>query len=370
MSLVRFLESRAALDRRLESIPGDQVILNRIRSGAGLTRPELAVLLSFAKLELTEDVVASRIPEIPLTHRYIERYFPAAIRQSFAPGVEKHRLRREIISMSLANAVLNRGGAAFVVGLTASTGRSAVEVASAYLVAEALMDADLIFSAIDTLDHAMPNDMQMRLYLSVQSSLTKLARAVLLRGISAEMTEPVIAVQKANIEQFHATPVVERPASLMQLIAEVARDLESIGTPATLAQRIAELKFIENIVAIGKLAATAKCEIAAASSAYFDAAARLEISTIELKASQIQSADEYDRKVIEQALAVLDEARDAYARRGLAHQSGVSSLATEVNSALKEAAASINAATVLTPSRLLVHAMHVRDTVARIAVPA
>ena len=58
--LMRALEARGLLDRPLEALPSDEELLERARAGRGLNRPELAVLLSYAKIALSQDLLASK----------------------------------------------------------------------------------------------------------------------------------------------------------------------------------------------------------------------------------------------------------------------------------------------------------------------
>ncbi len=60
--LMRSLEAHGLLDRTLEALPSDREMQERARAGRGLTRPELAVLLSYAKIALQDDLLAQRRP--------------------------------------------------------------------------------------------------------------------------------------------------------------------------------------------------------------------------------------------------------------------------------------------------------------------
>src|SRR3970282_2802425 len=57
--LMASLESRESLDRDLEWLPSSQEMTERERTGTGLTRPELAVLLAYAKRSLAEGGLSS-----------------------------------------------------------------------------------------------------------------------------------------------------------------------------------------------------------------------------------------------------------------------------------------------------------------------
>ena len=58
--LMRDLERRGLLDRKVESLPDDVMLAEREAAGRALTRPELGVLLAFAKIALKADLLAGR----------------------------------------------------------------------------------------------------------------------------------------------------------------------------------------------------------------------------------------------------------------------------------------------------------------------
>ena len=57
--LMHELELEGLLDRELEALPATDELAERQRQGRGLTRPELAVLLAYAKRSLYPKVLAS-----------------------------------------------------------------------------------------------------------------------------------------------------------------------------------------------------------------------------------------------------------------------------------------------------------------------
>ena len=50
---------RGRLDRRVEGLPGPAALAEMKTQGLGLTRPELAVLLAYGKLELSAEVLVA-----------------------------------------------------------------------------------------------------------------------------------------------------------------------------------------------------------------------------------------------------------------------------------------------------------------------
>ncbi len=106
------LEAAGLLDRAVAGLPEEAALRSRAANGEGLTRPELAALLPFAKLWLTEAIEASGLPDDPALAPLLVAYFPRVLGERFADLIPRHRLRRELVAMMLANAVANRLGVA------------------------------------------------------------------------------------------------------------------------------------------------------------------------------------------------------------------------------------------------------------------
>ena len=77
--LMHTLETRGELDRVVEFLPDDLEIAARRKLGGALTRPELAVLLAYAKLALKDELLESTVPDEPYLGRELGRYFPPAV---------------------------------------------------------------------------------------------------------------------------------------------------------------------------------------------------------------------------------------------------------------------------------------------------
>ena len=118
-ALMGRLESAGVLDRALAGLPDDAAIARRAAAGEGLTRPEAASLLPFAKLWLNDAIHDSDLPDDPAFLPLLSAYFPPALQQGYAAYIETHRLRRDLVAMALANQVANRLGCAGLGRLTA-----------------------------------------------------------------------------------------------------------------------------------------------------------------------------------------------------------------------------------------------------------
>jgi glutamate dehydrogenase len=103
--LMRHLEERGLLERSLETLPSDADLTQRTKAVSGLARPELAVLLSYSKIALLHDLLASQVPDEAFMEELLFDYFAPALRVDFAADISGHRLRREIIATTLTNGI-------------------------------------------------------------------------------------------------------------------------------------------------------------------------------------------------------------------------------------------------------------------------
>lgn len=169
------LQASKRLDRKLEFLPNDDVLLERQTHGKGLTRPELAVLISYAKAVLKEDLTASDLIDDEYMVNFIETAFPQKIAQLFPLALRNHRLRREIVATQVANDMVNTMGISFAQRLMESTGASAADVAKAYVIARDIYAMPEFLAALDEAT-LIPGELQLKLINDMMRKIRRAAR--------------------------------------------------------------------------------------------------------------------------------------------------------------------------------------------------
>ena len=143
-------------DKRLnpeqDMVPGDREIAERRSSGGGLTSPEVALLLAHTKISAADDMVASTLPDDPYLRRVLDAYFPAPLRARFADRMMTHRLRREIITTSVVNEMIDTSGTTFLFRLIEETGASVPDLTRAWLVAREVFDMSAFWQQVEALE--------------------------------------------------------------------------------------------------------------------------------------------------------------------------------------------------------------------------
>ena len=158
--VIRALERSGDLNRSLEFLPSDEDIAERRQAGEGLTRPELAIILSYGKIWLYGALIHSDVPEDPYLSAELNRYFPAPVQKRFARRIRRHRLRREIIATAITNSLINRMGPVFPVRAQDDTGADPAAIARAYSIAREVFAVRHIWTQIEALDNKIAASVQ------------------------------------------------------------------------------------------------------------------------------------------------------------------------------------------------------------------
>ncbi len=173
--MIRWLE-RAGLNRELEFLPSDAVLAERRAARAGLSAPELAVVMAYCKIHLYAELLESDLPEDPYLAHDLERYFPPPLPELFGEQMHEHRLRREIIATVVANQLVDRAGTTFSFRLGEETGAPASILARAYAVAREVYGMRQFWAAVEALDNRVHSDTQLSMLLEGRRLVERAAR--------------------------------------------------------------------------------------------------------------------------------------------------------------------------------------------------
>ncbi len=184
-ALVDGLEAAGRVDRALESLPDTEEFAVRRTAGAGMIRPELAVLLAYAKSDLGAAIEESPIVSDPAFAGAVEAYFPSAMRRDFGDLIAKHRLYDQILATEVAGEIVDRLGIVWAHETAAELGVGLGEVAGAYWAARHVIGAAGPWEELDSQWAQLPADADAQLHRAVSDAVADLARAYLLRGASA-----------------------------------------------------------------------------------------------------------------------------------------------------------------------------------------
>jgi glutamate dehydrogenase len=306
--LMQTLEQRSELDRTVEFLPDDMTLGERRKRNAGLTRPELAVLLAYAKLSLHSELLDSSVPDDPYLGRELDRYFPKEMSERYANALHAHRLRREIIATQLTNSMINRGGATLIVRIADQTGAASSSIAAAFAAVRNSYDLIELNGEIDALDNKISGKVQLDLYAAVQNLL--LDRLVwFLRNVDlSQGLEKIIGHYRDGIAQVEAA--LDKALSKAATAVRDARiaDLSKAGVPEMLARRVANLPVLKAAPDIALVADRAGKPVGEVTATYFATEAFFQLDSVASAVPNIVVSDYFDRLALDRALDSIGDA--------------------------------------------------------------
>ncbi|MDC0661479.1 NAD-glutamate dehydrogenase [Marinobacter sp. SS21] len=192
--LMRRLESEGRLDRSLEFLPSDEALQERRERGAGLTRPELSVLISYAKIELKQSLLGTAIVHDERFRAALHSAFPESLLAAYPAAVNDHPLKAEITATQMANELVNRMGITWLDEMQRATQASCEEIAGAYWIASRIYGIESQWRAIEALDGEIAADVQLDLFRDLIRLVTR-ATNWLLRNRQGGL-DPVLCQQR------------------------------------------------------------------------------------------------------------------------------------------------------------------------------
>ncbi len=248
------LENRGRLDRKVEGLPDATALIERGQTGKGLTRPELAVLLAYSKIDLFDEMVASTGPDDAFFESTLEAYFPKAMGQ-YGDEMKRHRLRREIISTVLSNEIVNLCGPTFPFRLRGAAGCDTRAMVLAFEAARRIFRLDEAWDAIAAQDLKIPAAAQTALFSEVSLVLRRQTFWLARRATRGDVTvQGLIDAYRPAADALRA----EGSALLSQLdqksLAKRAKGFIALGATEELAQAIAALRTLTSVSDVADLA--------------------------------------------------------------------------------------------------------------------
>ncbi|HEY0302609.1 MAG TPA: hypothetical protein VGC36_14785, partial [Rhizomicrobium sp.] len=295
---MRDLERRGRLDRAVEFLPNDADLQKLENEEKGLTQPELAVLLAYAKLDLDAEIVASGLPDEPAFAAVLAGYFPPQAVEHFPGALEQHRLKREIVSTVLANRLVNLAGPVFVSRMKEMSGASGAQVARAFVVAEGAFGLAALKARIDALDGTIHANVQTGMYTDIAEILRRLGLWFITNVPANADLAATIALYRAGVENLRGTfNSLVSPYEAQDTEGRI-RQLEDAGAPLDVAEDVAVLPLMSSAPEIAALARSRGLSLDLVAGAYFAMGATVGIDRLRGLAARIGAREHWDRLAI------------------------------------------------------------------------
>ncbi len=307
--LIQDLERHGLLDRLIESLPDDATLDERQAAGKPLTRPEIGVLVAYAKIALADELMASNVSDHATLRGELRAYFPKTMREPFRRDIDAHRLRAEIIATQVANSVVNHCGASFIVLVADRTGAPPVEIARAYVTVREAFRLRALNRAIDDLDNRIGGTLQIALYQAVQN-LTISRTIWFLRNVplGRGMLDKVASEYGESIRTLDAELASLLSHQSHAILTSTIDSYRSDGVPEDLATTVARLRFLAQATDIHLIAKATSKPFEAAAETYYRITDRFRIDRAIRAAAAMAMPDYYDELARDRALETLARA--------------------------------------------------------------
>ncbi len=291
------LERAGLLDRYAEHLPTLEVLVERSELGEGLQRPELCVLLAYAKLQVKGALVATDLPDEPELEPYILEYFPdAAIERAGHDAVSEHRLRREIVTSQLTNDLVDLMGATFVHRVARDTGRSVRDIVAAWLVAARLAEHTEIMRHLSEMGPELSTSDAYRWLLGLSRVLERTTRWVLDHFHDGVDPAGLIRDNVDGVRQLQSSfrDIVAGPDR--DMYEERVRALMGIGADERLASELLTLRFLDQLLEILHISQDTGSPPAEVGTVFYRVSDRLGIPWLRNQVERTASDDRWEQR--------------------------------------------------------------------------
>jgi len=303
------LESRGRLDRGVEFLPSDTAIKALHREGKGLTRPELAVLLAYAKLDLDAEVLASSLPDDPFFDHLLAGYFPHQAVEAFPDEPYRHRLKREIVSTVLINAIINLAGPVFVLRAREVSGLSSAQVARGFVLSDGAFGLSALKTRIDALDLKVPADVQTHLYSEIVDQFRRATRWFLTHVHGEAPIADTVALYRAGVEALRGGYKFDEDDN------KRLSEMTAAGVPEDLARDMVLLPSLIEAPDVALLAHDAGLAPEKVASLYFGLGEILGLDRLRALAAHFSPPEHWDRLALRRLLDDLSTVQRSIAKK-------------------------------------------------------
>jgi glutamate dehydrogenase len=314
------LEKSGLLDRKIEFLPRTEEMLEREEEGKpALVRPELAVLLAYAKLHLKGALLRSDLVRDPGLATLLDEYFPARLREAAGDDlVAAHRLAGHIAATRLTNLMVDQLGGTGVVQLLHDSHHEAHDVAKAWYVAWRAGEAASAVRAIGEPGISVPAGPQTRWMLRASAALDRATRWLL---ANADLERPL-----DDLIGWYHEPVGALAGSLLDLLSERKRaEVENRiavyttdGLDPGVARRLVALEYLDGLLPVAQLAREVGTTAERVGRIYFGLADDIDFPWLQDRLASLDGADRWQIRAARVIALDLESVRRRIVRRLLA----------------------------------------------------
>ena len=289
-----WLEQVAGLDREVECLPTAERLTVRHAEGRGLTQPELAVVMAYTKLAVTESVLNSDLPEEPAFDDLLLGYFPVEIGRRFTAGIDAHPLRRPLSAMVITNQLINRAGISMVHRLEEETSAAIGGIARAYAAAWRIYGLEESWGQVEALDGDLDAARQLQMLLEIKRLAERATRWLVRYQPSPLNVEATIAAFEGPVSEFlELVPKVLAGPDHGEY-ANAYNWMLDAGVPEELARRLAALSLAVVALDLADVARDSGRSMEDVTKLYFEIDTELGLSWLRAEIIRLPRSDRWN----------------------------------------------------------------------------
>lgn len=306
-SIIKKLEKEGKLNREIEFLPTDDEFDERKARKQGLMRPKLAVLLSYAKIDLYQKILSSHLPDEEYYSQDLLLYFPEKMQTKFKKYIETHQLRREIIATFVTNSLINRTNSTFVHSINKETGMEACDIARAYTVARDAFGLRDLWKEIEALDGKIEFEVQARMLISISAFIESMTLWYLRNLPQPLKVDEAIAIFAADIAEFKKSLSSVVGKNIQEKIAERVKSYTDTGVPEELATNISNLNVMASACDVALVAKQGKMPLKTVAKVYFEIGQSLSLGWLRDETSELKADNYWERLALKNVITALYE---------------------------------------------------------------
>jgi glutamate dehydrogenase len=290
---IELLEAAGRIDRKVEGLLSSEDLLRRSQEKKGLTRPELAVVLSMSKLALQDAAEDLKLADDKLVERELYEAFPKAMRKPHEAAIRAHRLRHEILATRVANRLVNRLGPSVALDMTEEEGASLASVVAAFLVVERLLELPKLWNEIE--QAPLPEMVRVELF-AIAANSVRAHLSDILRATGGEISPSTLCKMLESGTRKISTAAAKLIRAEVRNEAAARRErLISLGASEEIVRGLVRLFELDGIFGIAALAARKKMDELALARAYTKLGEALGIDWAQQQIARFVPSDQWER---------------------------------------------------------------------------
>ena len=292
-------------------LPTREALRDRRARFAGLTRPELALVTAYTKIDLIARLeTTTLVDDTYLVGRFLRPYFPHSLAERFSAEIGAHRLRRELIATRAVNELGDLAGSTFVFNFVRDRGIAAEDAVRAWVIATDVLSIHDRAADLKRNSSSTSADSELGAFLALERASRIATRWALAELEPATSIGAAVTRFKPAFEMICGEFESMLAASERDRFERVYRDLRADVADPDLAHGLARLSFADHLLSILSLSFSREAETARTGTAYFGLGAHLNFAILEEALNSIGSGeDRWERRAASELAAELRAAR-------------------------------------------------------------